>query len=95
MYKRQPYYSQSNPNLTLTILDVQNMFPGAQPTIRFAISAVSYTHLRAHETVLDLVCRLLLEKKKIHNMIYYTHVTDTPHTAHNAATLESNNTTNT
>ena len=25
--------------------------------------AVSYTHLRAHETVLDLVCRLLLEKK--------------------------------
>ena len=26
---------------------------------------VSYTHLRAHKTVLDLVCRLLLEKKKI------------------------------
>ena len=26
---------------------------------------VSYTHLRAHETVLDCVCRLLLEKKKI------------------------------
>ena len=26
--------------------------------------AVSYTHLRAHETVLDLVCRLLLEIKK-------------------------------
>ena len=25
---------------------------------------VSYTHLRAHETVLDLVCRLQLEKKK-------------------------------
>src|SRR5665811_975748 len=25
---------------------------------------VSYTHLRAHETVLDLVCRLLLEKQK-------------------------------
>ena len=33
---------------------------------RFTISKnpVSYTHLRAHETVLDLVCRLLLEKKK-------------------------------
>src|SRR5664280_3322172 len=28
------------------------------------VTAVSYTHLRAHETVLDLVCRLLLEKKK-------------------------------
>ena len=26
--------------------------------------AVSYTHLRAHETKANLVCRLLLEKKK-------------------------------
>ena len=33
--------------------------PGAK-----VIDPVSYTHLRAHETVLDLVCRLLLEKKK-------------------------------
>ena len=34
--------------------------------VRSGISTapVSYTHLRAHETVLDLVCRLLLEKKK-------------------------------
>ena len=32
------------------------------------VRAVSYTHLRAHETVLDLVCRLLLEKK---NTIIY------------------------
>ena len=30
----------------------------------FGSYTVSYTHLRAHETVLDLVCRLLLEKKK-------------------------------
>ena len=30
------------------------------------LNPVSYTHLRAHETVLDLVCRLLLEKKKPH-----------------------------
>src|SRR5674476_1570625 len=28
--------------------------------------AVSYTHLRAHETGRNLVCRLLLEKKKLH-----------------------------
>ena len=28
---------------------------------------VSYTHLRAHETVLDLVCRLLLENTNSHN----------------------------
>ena len=34
--------------------------------------SVSYTHLRAHETVLDLVCRLLLEKKKpkLHTTVY-------------------------
>ena len=34
--------------------------------------AVSYTHLRAHETVLDLVCRLLLEKKN-ENTAYHEH----------------------
>ena len=28
------------------------------------LQAVSYTHLRAHETPEHLVCRLLLEKKK-------------------------------
>ena len=32
--------------------------------------AVSYTHLRAHETVLDLVCRLLLEKTKTNKLTY-------------------------
>ena len=45
-----------------------SMFTGILP--------VSYTHLRAHETVLDLVCRLLLEKKKN----YQTHANlDTIH----------------
>src|SRR5665811_984671 len=34
------------------------------PSARASATPVSYTHLRAHETVLDLVCRLLLEKKK-------------------------------
>ena len=29
----------------------------------FGLAAVSYTHLRAHETPEHLVCRLLLEKK--------------------------------
>ena len=33
------------------------------------LRAVSYTHLRAHETVLDLVCRLLLEKKTTINYV--------------------------
>src|SRR5450756_2158523 len=31
---------------------------------REPVDPVSYTHLRAHETRHDLVCRLLLEKKK-------------------------------
>src|SRR5450756_2997532 len=38
-------------------------------------NAVSYTHLRAHETRHDLVCRLLLEKKKNYkpNLSYITY----------------------
>ena len=45
---------------------------GAAPA---SAQPVSYTHLRAHETVLDLVCRLLLEKKKTqrHNIRPRTH----------------------
>ena len=41
--------------------------PGPKPAI-----AVSYTHLRAHETVLDLVCRLLLEKKNETRIPYFS-----------------------
>ena len=37
---------------------------------------VSYTHLRTHETVLDLVCRLLLEKKKTTHRNLYISPTD-------------------
>ena len=61
MYKRQTQY--------LLVLDADQIVKPAilaglipvleaDPTL-----SVSYTHLRAHETVLDLVCRLLLEKK--------------------------------
>ena len=39
----------------INLLGFRLLRPGGLP--------VSYTHLRAHETVLDLVCRLLLEKK--------------------------------
>ena len=35
------------------------------------IIAVSYTHLRAHETRHDLVCRLLLEKKQYNTAVTY------------------------
>ena len=42
------------------------------------VRAVSYTHLRAHETVLDLVCRLLLEKKKTIKLNVSTSIILTP-----------------
>ena len=35
---------------------------GLAQTTHVTACAVSYTHLRAHETLSDLVCRLLLEK---------------------------------
>ena len=44
--------------------DVASFFDPSGP-----YNPVSYTHLRAHETVLDLVCRLLLEKKKQNRQI--------------------------
>ena len=50
-----------------------------------SVGAVSYTHLRAHETVLDLVCRLLLEKKKnntkINTIRIQTRITTTAYTS--------------
>ena len=49
------------PNVTNEfILEYPSKFTG----LVNCMPPVSYTHLRAHETVLDLVCRLLLEKKK-------------------------------
>src|SRR5674476_1559548 len=39
---------------------VAQHFPNGKP-----VEPVSYTHLRAHETGRNLVCRLLLEKKKL------------------------------
>src|SRR5664280_2232655 len=35
------------------------LFKGPLPMQAYVHASVSYTHLRAHETVLDLVCRLL------------------------------------
>ena len=53
-------YNKENGNVTIW---VGNTLEG--PKVRVSDTAVSYTHLRAHETVLDLVCRLLLAKKQI------------------------------
>src|SRR5450756_1862364 len=44
------------------LFDALATFHQAHPGVE--ITPVSYTHLRAHETRHDLVCRLLLEKKK-------------------------------
>ena len=49
----------SNPN-TAWVAAYGDIF---KPNKERGVYTVSYTHLRAHETVLDLVCRLLLEKK--------------------------------
>ena len=52
----------------------------------YCLMAVSYTHLRAHETVLDLVCRLLLEKKNnkgitrlYHTVMVHYYIPRPPH----------------
>src|SRR5674536_390385 len=47
---------------------------GGTLSLAYFSGAVSYTHLRAHETPEHLVCRLLLEKKKHRTYIkpYYT-----------------------
>ena len=51
------------------LVEVAKNYDGDKETIvnianNLDIEPVSYTHLRAHETRHDLVCRLLLEKKK-------------------------------
>ena len=61
-------YTDISPDLALRIRVSNSTY-----TINFGVklrdkihtfTAVSYTHLRAHETKANLVCRLLLEKKK-------------------------------
>ena len=47
------------------LLFKENLFPSRGDTRLFSIGPVSYTHLRAHETGRNLVCRLLLEKKTL------------------------------
>eukprot|EP00657_Telonema_sp_P-1_P012416 TRINITY_DN896_c0_g1_i4.p1 TRINITY_DN896_c0_g1~~TRINITY_DN896_c0_g1_i4.p1 ORF type:complete len:110 (-),score=57.88 TRINITY_DN896_c0_g1_i4:33-362(-) len=65
VYKRQyPSCMRSLPrwsSWTRAFINLDSLHTGVHV---IHLSPVSYTHLRAHETVLDLVCRLLLEKKK-------------------------------
>ena len=58
--------SQEQISKTFKLMQERSEAPKLTPEQLNAIDlliSVSYTHLRAHETVLDLVCRLLLEKK--------------------------------
>ena len=70
MYKRQARRFGRG----LTALGVSGLLVGAAGWAGLEVGrgrlTVSYTHLRAHETVLDLVCRLLLEKKKSFETMY-------------------------
>ena len=49
---------------------IKDLMPFGKKKEYIRINTVSYTHLRAHETVLDLVCRLLLEKKQTKHNTY-------------------------
>ena len=59
---RKTFESRRPAKLSPPALEVLSVIAYYQPTTR--AYAVSYTHLRAHETGRNLVCRLLLEKKK-------------------------------
>src|SRR5665254_21478 len=48
----------------VTAVTIKHLSIMPKSWFRLELGAVSYTHLRAHETPEHLVCRLLLEKKK-------------------------------
>ena len=66
VYKRQITGSETERAMTAAFSTISVMVVRPKSGKPSEAAAVSYTHLRAHETVLDLVCRLLLEKKKKH-----------------------------
>ena len=76
VYKRQGGELPDDLAELLRTADVTTITERTKVVARSMFEAVSYTHLRAHETVLDLVCRLLLEKKQK----YAEHHTSTNHT---------------
>ena len=64
MYKRQVDVNPSQRNVVWVEQAIAVVIDENTPGNRIWCIPVSYTHLRAHETVLDLVCRILLEQKK-------------------------------
>ncbi len=57
-----PVFDLDDQGYGTVVYQVEARF-GTFSYVLFSHYLVPYTHLRAHETVLDLVCRLLLEKK--------------------------------
>ena len=70
VYKRQDLEEVVGQQQAAALVAVEQVVPAGNPEVLHLRVSVSYTHLRAHETVLDIVCRLLLEKKKKTNKRY-------------------------
>ena len=59
----KPNYAEAHNNLGGTLQELGQLDAAVKSYEKaLAIKPVSYTHLRAHETLMNLVCRLLLEK---------------------------------
>ena len=71
VYKRQLYTHALRQEAARVLAASPEVILQRMVAGRHDLIPVSYTHLRAHETVLDLVCRLLLEKKK-HNIQHHS-----------------------
>ena len=63
VYKRQDFRVVFAEELAGLLVERNKTRRIRRGDVRMGPIPVSYTHLRAHETVLDLVCSLLLEKK--------------------------------
>ena len=79
MYKRQLYESATAPDAAPIVLLHGQSGVGKSSLLSAGLLPVSYTHLRAHETVLDLVCRLLLEKKNSQRAKTYVYLQNATH----------------
>ncbi|WP_460379411.1 hypothetical protein, partial [Staphylococcus aureus] len=64
MIRRPPRSTRVRSSAASDVYKRQMKWSITQSSIGFGSNAVSYTHLRAHETCADLVCRLLLEKRR-------------------------------
>ena len=64
VYKRQLDFLGVGDQVLVARAHGADLALDALEQLLLGVAPVSYTHLRAHETVLELVCRLLLEKKK-------------------------------